>query len=213
MKKKIFITLMAIVLIYILKKYDVLSFDGAILKQFILGHKKHAVVLFLGLWVIRLLVFLPGATLMVLGGVCFGPMIGFCLSMTGMIMSETLVFLAARAVFSNRISRYLDKKHPQLKRLLTAFDYKFLALGIICPIAPTDIICYLSASIGIKYSTYLLTIILANIPMMALYSTIGFSFSESIFGMCLVILSVVIIAIISFKIWSKLKAETSLPIS
>jgi uncharacterized membrane protein YdjX (TVP38/TMEM64 family) len=70
-----------------------------------------------------------------------------------------------------------------------------LALGIICPIAPTDAICYLSAAAGLNYKTYIFTIILANIPLMLIYSFVGISVSDSLFGTTLVILSVMLIAI------------------
>ncbi|MDP4104560.1 MAG: VTT domain-containing protein [Bacillota bacterium] len=163
--------------------------------------------LFLGLWIVRLLFFIPGLTLMILGGICFNPLTGFVLSMTGIILSETLVYVVSKLLPLASLNQFLKRKNSNLGKLLEKYNYKFLALGIICPIAPTDAICYLSAAACLNYKTYIFTIILANIPLMLIYSFVGISVSNSLIGITLVILSLVLIAIISVKVWNNLKGE------
>ncbi|MGE6259752.1 TVP38/TMEM64 family protein [Heyndrickxia sporothermodurans] len=207
MRKNIILFVIWAILIYFLKQNHLLTMDVDVLKQFISGNPKYTIFIFIGLWVFRLLIFMPGSTLMILGGICLGPTKGFTLSMTGMVISESLVFIASRTFTSTRINHYLNKKHPRLKGLLENYRYKFLALGVICPIVPTDVICYLSASTGIGYPSYLLTIIISNIPMIALYSTLGGSFGHSVFWIVVSVISLLIISIISLKILKKLKLE------
>jgi len=205
LKKKIFIIALWIVALYILKQFHLLSLDISVLKEFISENTKYAMLLFIALWIVRLFMLIPGATLMFLGGICFHPLLGFILSMIGMVLSETIVYIFSRGCSSTRINQYLESKHPQLKTLLETYTYKFLVLGIICPIAPSDVICFLAAAVRLKYSTYILTIIFANIPLMILYSIIGISLRESLVGIILVIISFVLIAMISIKVWSKVK--------
>lgn len=210
MKKKIFIVAFWILSIYILKKNHILSLGMDSLNQFISGNTKYAILLFVALWVVRLPIFMPGVTLMILGGIFFNPITGFFLSMIGMVLSETLVYVFSKIFPSEKINQYLESKHPEVKALLEIYNYKFLALGIICPIAPTDAICVLSAAVGLKYTTYILTIIISNIPLILLYSFIGISFSESLLCIVLVIISFALVAIVSIKIWNNLKQKTEL---
>lgn len=208
MKKKLLILALWVLLIYIVKQNNLLSIDLDTLKQVITENTKYAMLLFLGLWIVRLLFFIPGLSLMVLGGICFNPLTGFVLSMIGIILSETLVYIVSKLLPMASMNQFLKRKNPNLGKLLEKYTYKFLALGIICPIAPTDAICFLAATAGLKYKTYIFTIILANIPLMLIYSFVGISISDSLFGITLVILSLLLIAIVSVRIWNNIKGET-----
>jgi uncharacterized membrane protein YdjX (TVP38/TMEM64 family) len=207
LKKKPVIVAIWVLLVYILKQNHLLSLDLDALKELITTNTKYAMFLFVGLWVIRLLAFIPGVTLMILGGICFDPILGFSLSMVGMIISETLVYFVSKALSSKKFNQFLAHKNPQLEALLDKYNYKLLALGIICPIAPTDAICFLSASVGINYLTYILTIMISNIPIMMLFSFLGITIGESLLGVSLIIVSVAIIGVISIKIWNNLKQK------
>ncbi|MDP4106631.1 MAG: VTT domain-containing protein [Bacillota bacterium] len=207
MKKKIVIVAIWILSVYILKQNHLLSLNLDPLKEFITGNTKYAIFLFIGLWIVRLLTFIPGVTLMILGGFCFDPLFAFFLSMAGLFISETLVFVLSKTLSSRKVNQFLEHKNPQLKALLEKYNYKFLALGIICPIAPTDAICFLSASVGINYRTYILTIMISNIPIVMFYYFLGITIGESLLGVTLIIISVVIIGVITIKIWNNLKQE------
>ena len=207
MKKKFAMIAIWILLIVLLKHFDLLSLNMSTVKELISEHKNYAYLLFIGLWIFRLFFIIPGTTLMILGGVCFGPFEASLLSTIGLVISETFVYLFSRSFVGNKVKNHFQNRHPELNNLLETYNYKFLALGIICPIAPTDIICFLSASIGIKYSTYMLTIIIANTPLRMLYSFIGISLSESTFGLVFVIVSLVFVFAASIKVWKDLKQK------
>ncbi|RLQ93608.1 TVP38/TMEM64 family protein [Falsibacillus albus] len=207
MKKKLVIMALWLLSVFILKQTHLLTLNLEALKEFINGNTKYTMLFFVALWIVRLLAFIPGTTLMILGGVCFDPLLGFSLSMAGMILSETLIYVASKTLSSKKINQFLEHKHPTLHVLLDKYNYKFLALGIICPIAPTDAICFLSASARIKYPTYILTIMISNIPVVMLYSFLGMTTGESFFHVTLIILSVVIIGAITITIWNKLRQE------
>ncbi|AUS12793.1 hypothetical protein C0W65_12730 [Bacillus subtilis] len=83
MKNKFLILALWLLVIYILKEYHLLSLDMSDLQEFISANTKYAMLLFIALWIIRLLFFIPGVTLMFLGGVCFDPIVSVILSMAG----------------------------------------------------------------------------------------------------------------------------------
>lgn len=201
-----------ILFVYILKYFDLLSLDMNTVKEFISEKYNTAFLLFIGLWIIRLLFLIPGTTLMILGGLCFGPITGSLLSTIGIILSSTVIYIFSNSITGNKVKNYLENRHPELNDLLKTYNYKFLALGIICPIAPADVICFLSASVGIKYSTYMLTILIANTPLRILYSTMGTSLIESKVGLASVIVSLVVVFMISIKIWNTLKQKQKIEI-
>lgn len=110
---------------------------------------------------------------------------------------------------SEKKVKNLERKHPDLKKLLKTYNYKFLEMGMICPIAPTDVVCFLSAAVGLKYRVYILTVIITNIPLLIFSSFIVINFSESLVGTVLVIVSFVLISVVSIKMWNSLKQKQS----
>ena len=210
LKKKLFMISIWILFVYLLKYFDVLSLDLSMVKEFISSNKNFASLLFIGLWIVRLLFLIPGTTLMILGGLCFGPIEGSLLSTVGIVLSTTLIYIFSKSFAGSKMKKNLENRHPELNDLLETYNYKFLALGIICPIVPADVVCFLSASIGLKYLTYILTIIIANTPLRMLYSFVGTDLIKSKVGLILVIVSLVLIFAISIKIWSTLKQKQTM---
>lgn len=164
-----------------------------------------AVFLFLSLWILRLIIFIPGITLTILGGLVFLPVQAFFLSLVGLILSGTLVFLVGKKRLFKKKRDRLKEKHLDIINLIETYNYKFLALGVICPIAPTDVICYMSSYLGLPYRKYIITFIIANIPAVILYSLIGESFNSSIYNVIFIIITLIIIAIVSLKLWNDMK--------
>lgn len=208
--KKYFIALICaiwIVLIYILKKENLMTFDMEIVKQYINSHINSAILIFITLWMGRLLVFIPGVALMILGGVCFGTAEGFLLSMTGMVISSTMIYMFANLFKDFKLRNFINKRYSKLDASVKKYNCRFLALGIICPVAPTDVACFLSATTGINYFKYILTIVIANIPLVGVYSYIRTGFNGSIFNITLLVLSMLFISYYSVKMWNSIKME------
>lgn len=67
------------------------------------------------------------------------------------------------------------------------------------------VICYMSSYLGLPYRKYIITFIIANIPAVILYSFIGESFNSSIYNVIFIIITLIIIAIVSLKLWNDMK--------
>lgn len=210
LNKKCLITAAWIILIFILKINNLITFDLEVIRKFLKFNAEYAMVIFIALWIVRIISFIPGVSLMVLGGICFGTTEGFMLSMIGMIVSESLIYLISKTITNTRLKNAISKKYPDITLLIERYKYRFLALGIICPIAPTDAICFLSASTGIKYVKYILTVIIANIPVIMLYSYLGIGYKGSLYIVALLVLTISITTLFSIKTWYSLKNSANI---
>lgn len=164
--------------------------------------------IFILLWLIRLVAAIPGVTLTILGGLMYSPAEAVLLSLTGLVLSDTLVFLVGKSNLFKGFRDKLTKKHGDVMNLIEKYNYKFLALGVLCPVAPTDAICYFSAYLGIGYFKYIATFILSNLPAVLLYSFIGESFQDSIWNTVFIVLTIIASGLMSLKVWNKLKDNT-----
>ena len=173
-----------IISIYIFNKYDFISLTIEIMKGYLNSNKAGIMIIFVLLWIVRLPILLPGFTLIILGGTLFGTINGFLLSMTGMILSETLIYVIAK-VFSNwNIKNLIKKKYDYIEPLIKKYNFRFLA-----------------------YIRYILTIIISNIPIISIYSYMGISYKESSLSVIILCLSISILALYTMKIWNSLKTN------
>lgn len=203
-RRAILFILAWILIILILNICFDFSFSVTSLKQYLLYNTAYAVIIFIALWFLRFIVLLPGVTLMILGGICFGPLYGFLLSMIGILLSESFIYIVSKYFKTNLFKTNKFSKYKSFNAFSKKDPAKFLFLGIICPVSPTDMICFISASY-MSYSKYILIIFLGNIPFMALYSFLGTSYENSLLSIILIIFSILLISIYTFKYWNNIK--------
>ena len=205
--KKIFVVIIWAGLFVLLYRYNLITTDAIQIKVILESHPAIIVEMFILLSVVRVLFFIPGVVFMVLGGLCFGPLTGFLLSMLSTIISETIVYIIGRYFAVGRIKEYLHKNHSELIQLTDKYGHDFLSLGILCPIAPTDLVCLISSILNLNYKKYLLTVIFANFPMMLLYSYLGSSILDFTSKSGVMVLVIGIVLIYTVVIWLKIKSE------
>ncbi|MBL4930401.1 TVP38/TMEM64 family protein [Clostridium paridis] len=147
---------------------------------------------------------------MILGGVIFNPWEGFILTLISIILSETAIYFISKIFLGSSLQCYLIKKYPKLYKLLLKSNVKILSIGILCPIAPSDIACFLASSTGLSYRNFIITIIISNMPMMLLYSFLGNSVLSSVWYSLFIILIIIIICCYSTYLWKKAQKQHQL---
>jgi uncharacterized membrane protein YdjX (TVP38/TMEM64 family) len=178
--------------------------------SFIIAHKKLSTVTFVILSSIRIFAFLPGMLFMVIGGILFDPIVAFILCMLSMIISETIVFIFGKNAYTMKFINKINNQYSQLMDISKKYNYQFLALGILCPISPTDIICFISAYMGLSYRNFLLTVIIANTPLIVIYNILGQSFLYSIYYFICIAITLFAMSIYLISIWNKVTRSTLL---
>ncbi len=196
-----------VISLYIFNNYDFIQIIIEFIKEYSISNEAGTMIIFISLWIVRLPILLPGFILIILGGTLFGTINGFLLSMIGMVLSESLIYIIAKLFSNFNIKNLINKKYNYIEPLIRKYNFRFLALGIICPIAPTDVICFLSSSIGLSYIKYILTIIISNIPIIGLYSYMGINYKESSLSVIILCLTISALALYTMKIWNSLKAD------
>ena len=184
-----------------------MDFNIESLRVWIENHQ-FAEMLFILLWSLRLVLFIPGVTLMVLGGLIFQSEKAFILSLVGIVLSDTLVFLLAKSKMLGGLRKKISEKYPEIISMIESYSYKILGVGVLCPVAPTDVIVFLSSYVGMKFSKFLLIFIIANIPALFLYSYLGESFQQSSMNTIFIVVTLAISAILSIRLWNDLRRET-----
>lgn len=207
-KKFIIVAIAWAIVILVLKHMGLLTLDLDTIKGFLEDNERYAAIMFVSLWSLRMLLLIPGVFCMFLGGVCFGTLKGFVLSIIGITISEIIIYLLAGLLENSDIKRKIEDKYGNLKPIVEKYNYKFLILGIVCPVTPTDVACFLSASAGINFIKYTIIVMIVNMPMTFLYSYLGVSFNKSIYGILLIIATIILIGVLSYKMWNEIKKES-----
>lgn len=118
---------------------------------------------------------LPAAVGYLAGVVLFGPLMGFIYSYIGICAGSILAFVIGRKfgrkliqhLFSpEQIARY-DTWTQGHKRFI-----KLFALVIFLPIAPDDLLCYLAGTTKMRFSVFLIIILLGK-PLSIVFYSLG----------------------------------------
>lgn len=196
------------VLFLLLYNLGFITTDVHKIKSWLKSDTETTILLFIFISFARIIVLLPNTIFFILGGICFGPILGFSLSMIAFIFTESVVYVVGRYFGGNILKDYMKSRNNNILILLNKYGYEFLALGVLCPISPTDIICCAAAMLGYEYKKYILTSAIANMPMMLLYSFLGESFGSSIVYNLSLGVILLLVGNYTSVLWKRLKEES-----
>lgn len=201
------VVLLWISTLFLLYKNGLLTLDIEHIQKVLEENKHHAMSLFVLLFSIRVFLFLPSLPFMIMGGLLFGQWKGFCLSIIGITVSLSIVYVTSIMFSESAWIQKIKRKHSRLMPVVEKYNHRFLAVGILAPVANTDAVCLLSTFTGISYQKYILTAVLVNIPTALLYSLLGNTYNTSITGMIAVsVLSVFNFLLGIYILW-KIKGD------
>ena len=87
-------------------------FDGAALESWVQSAGIAAPLLFMLIYALAAVLFLPGSVLTLAGGALFGPVLGTFYNLTGGTLGAMLAFLIARYLFSDFVARKAGGRVP-----------------------------------------------------------------------------------------------------
>ena len=119
------------------------QFNFAALEGWLASAGVMAPLLFIGIYAISTVLFLPGAVLTIAGGVLFGPVWGTFYNLTGATIGATMAFLIARYLASDLVSRKIGGRLKQLVEGVEAEGWRFVAFARLVPLFPFNLLNYI----------------------------------------------------------------------
>jgi uncharacterized membrane protein YdjX (TVP38/TMEM64 family) len=141
-----------------------------------------APVLFIALYVLATVLFLPGSVLSLAGGALFGPWLGTLYNLTGATLGAALAFVIARYLAADWVTRRSGGRLKQLIQGVEREGWRFVAFTRLVPLFPFNALNYALGLTRIRLGPYVLTSLICMFPGGFAYTYLGYVFREAVFG-------------------------------
>ncbi len=152
------------------------------LHGFLSNHPLLAPLLFLLLYCLVVVLFLPSPLLCLLGGALFGVGFGALLNVIGATLGASLAFLIARHLAADQVERHMSATLQRLKHGVEREGWRFVAMVRLLPVVPYDLSCYAFGLSRIPLSQFAAANALCLLPRLTVYAYIGHSGLELFSG-------------------------------
>ena len=176
--KKIFFTLFLLfgIIIAIINRE---SFNDENITNYLDSFGNLAPLIFILIYGIATVLFLPGLILTMMAGVLFGPIFGTIYSIIGATIGATLAFLSARYLATGKIEKMIEgKKLDYIKKSVEEEGWKFIAYTRLVPLFPFNLLNYSYGLTNIKLKDYVLASFIFMLPGTFAYVYLGFAGTE-----------------------------------
>ncbi len=156
--------------------------DIDLLKNWIDQQGNAGPLLFILLYIIGTVFFLPGSILTLLGGALFGPVAGTFYNLTGATIGAILAFLIARYLAYDWVEK---KTGGRLKQLLLGVQdegWRFVAFTRLVPLLPFNLLNYALGLTAIRFLHYVIATYIFMLPGALAYTYLGYIGKEAATG-------------------------------
>lgn len=157
-------------------------FDATALEQWVAGAGAAGPIVFMLIYAIGTVFFLPGSVLTLAGGAIFGPVLGTFYNLTGATLGATIAFVIARYLASHWVERKTDGRMKQLKEGVEGEGWRFVAFVRLVPLFPFNLLNYALGLTRIKLSHYILASYVCMLPGALAYTYLGYAGREVVAG-------------------------------
>jgi uncharacterized membrane protein YdjX (TVP38/TMEM64 family) len=156
--------------------------DADRLRRTVTGFGPLGPLVFVALYALVTVLFLPGSVMTVAGGAAFGPVLGTLWNLLGATLGATAAFLIARYLASEWVAR---KAGPRLSRIISGIEsegWRFVAFVRLVPVFPFNLTNYALGLTRIGLVEYAATSFVCMIPGAFVYTYLGYSGREALAG-------------------------------
>jgi uncharacterized membrane protein YdjX (TVP38/TMEM64 family)/rhodanese-related sulfurtransferase len=158
------------------------AFDAAALDAWVQGAGVAGPLVFVLVYAIAAVLFLPGSVLTLAGGALFGPVLGTLLNVTGATLGAALAFLVSRHLASDWVARRTGGRLKQLVQGVEAEGWRFVAFVRLVPLFPFNLLNYALGLTRIPFWHYVLASYVCMLPGAIAYTYLGYAGREAIAG-------------------------------
>lgn len=139
-------------------------------------------ILYIVIFAVAPVLFLPGLPITVAGGLAFGPVWGTVYASVGSTLGAGLAFLVARYFAREAVSEMLGERWGRIEEGVAERGWVFIALTRLIPLFPFNLLNYAFGLTRIPFATYLFTSWLFMLPGTAAYVVFSSSLLDLIKG-------------------------------
>jgi uncharacterized membrane protein YdjX (TVP38/TMEM64 family) len=141
-----------------------------------------APILFVLLYVLATVLFVPGSVLTVAGGALFGPVAGTLWNLIGATLGAALAFMIARYVVSDWVAARSGERLGRLMRGVEEEGWRFVAFVRLVPLFPFNLVNYAFGLTRIHLGDYVLVSFICMAPGALAYTYVGYAGREAASG-------------------------------
>jgi len=176
--------------------------DAAKLEALVTDAGAAAPFLFMIIYIIGTVFFLPGSVLTLLGGALFGPYWGTFYNLTAATIGAMLSFLVARYLASEWVAQKTGGRMKQLINGVESEGWRFVAFTRLVPLFPFNLLNYALGLTRISFSQYSIATYICMLPGAIAYTYLGYIGREAATGgeglIQKALLALALLAVVSF---------------
>ncbi|GMR05607.1 MAG: hypothetical protein BMS9Abin25_0182 [Gammaproteobacteria bacterium] len=158
------------------------QFNTEVLENWVMEAGAAGPIIFMLIYAIGTVFFLPGSVLTLAGGALFGPVLGTFVNLTGATLGALGSFLVARYLAGDWVT---NKTGGRIKTLMDGVDaegWRFVAFVRLVPLFPFNLLNYALGLTGIKLIHYVVATYIFMLPGAIAYTYLGYAGREAIGG-------------------------------
>ncbi|MBI4995550.1 MAG: VTT domain-containing protein [Rhodocyclales bacterium] len=172
-------------------------FDAAALQAWVEGAGLAGPLVFMVLYALATVLFLPGSVLTLAGGALFGPVWGTLWNLTGATLGAVLAFLIARYLGADWVTRRAGPRLARLNDGVAGEGWRFVAFVRLVPAFPFNVLNYALGLTRIPFPAYVLATWVFMLPGALAYTWLGYAGREALGGGDLVRNGLIALALLS----------------
>jgi len=158
------------------------QFDAAALEAWVRDAGPVAPLLFILIYALAAVLFLPGSVLTLAGGALFGPVLGTFYNLTGATLGATLAFLIARYLASDWVANKTGGRVKQLINGVEGEGWRFVAFVRLVPLFPFNLLNYALGLTRLRLLHYIIATYIFMLPGAIAYTYLGYAGREAVAG-------------------------------
>ncbi len=139
-------------------------------------------VVFMGVYALGTVLFLPGSVMTLAGGALFGPVWGTLYNLTGATLGAALAFLVARTLAGDWVAARMGGRLRRLVEGVEKEGWRFVAFVRLVPLFPFNLLNYALGLTRIPFLSYVLATWVFMSPGAVAYTALGYAGREAAAG-------------------------------
>ena len=156
--------------------------DAAALTDWVAAAGAAGPLVFMAVYALATVLFLPGSLLTLAGGALFGPVWGTFYNLTGATLGAALAFLIARYLAADWVQARAGGIGKRLVQGVEAEGWRFVAFTRLVPLFPFNLLNYALGLTRIPFLHYLIATFVCMVPGALAYTWLGYAGREAAGG-------------------------------